>query len=60
MINVLGIDPNIIKLHPDDVDEDIVEEATNLYSAKLLGSFIGLKAFVTEKLLIYVQNVMPC
>ena len=36
LINVLGIDPNIIKIHPDDVDEDIVEEATNIYGVKLL------------------------
>ena len=41
---------NIIKIHPDDVDEDIVEEATNIYGVKLLGSFIGSKAFVKAQL----------
>ena len=57
LITVSGIDPSIIRIHPDDVDEDIAEEARRDYGTKLLGSFIGSKSFVTSQLRQKARNL---
>jgi len=50
LISEFELLPHNILIHPDDVAVDLKEETSKLYGLKMLGSFIGSSAYVSEQL----------
>ena len=46
----LGLSHSVVKIHPDDVDDDIRLDTRRAYGAKVLGSWIGDSKFIKKQL----------
>ena len=56
----LGLDPSIIKIHPDNVPAAQKEEAEQTYGVKLLGAHIGTDAYIKTSLESYFSTLHDC
>jgi hypothetical protein len=53
----LGLDEGIIKVHPDDVDEQDKEAVTKQYGLKILGSYVGTDEYIKDQLDQHLQQL---